>query len=154
MYLTTLLLLLLLLLLLVTHLHSPPPRWFRIPRLERGIDPHGPHPTDFDHDNGESVTFKEDSDFAVWVAAQSGLKKRNAQKDGTNIDVYFFLFSLTFWRSSARLIRDTNTASGRRKGARVMCEYRVGINIAERPRKDAVDGEYISTEMGHRDDVV
>ncbi|KAF8248802.1 hypothetical protein K440DRAFT_238475 [Wilcoxina mikolae CBS 423.85] len=92
--------------------------------LERGIDPHGPHPTDFDHDNGESVTFKEDSDFAVWAAAQSGLKKRNAQKDGTNIDVvyvfFLLLFSLTPWGSSERLIRDTNTASGQRKGARVM----------------------------------
>ncbi|KAF8253300.1 hypothetical protein K440DRAFT_657290 [Wilcoxina mikolae CBS 423.85] len=57
--------------------------------IARGIDPHGPRPTDFTHDNGEWVSFKEESDYAVWAAAQSGLKvkKRVATEEGTGIEV-------------------------------------------------------------------
>jgi hypothetical protein len=35
-----------------------------------GIDPDEPHPNDYVKDNGNSVDFKEDCGFAVWLDAQ------------------------------------------------------------------------------------
>ncbi|KAF8510238.1 hypothetical protein BDD12DRAFT_914855 [Trichophaea hybrida] len=54
--------------------------------LSAGIDPHGPHPNDFDTDDGEKIAFSGESKFALWAAAQSepavGLKKKSLP-DGT-----------------------------------------------------------------------
>ncbi|KAF8535062.1 hypothetical protein BDD12DRAFT_365063 [Trichophaea hybrida] len=54
--------------------------------ISAGIDPHGPHPDDFDNDDGEKISFRGESKFALWAAAQSepvvGLKKKDLP-DGT-----------------------------------------------------------------------
>ncbi|KAF8244892.1 hypothetical protein K440DRAFT_663188 [Wilcoxina mikolae CBS 423.85] len=52
--------------------------------IKRGIDPHGPRPNDFLSHNGRSVEFAEGSAYALWAAAQSGLKKRGTT---TGVDI-------------------------------------------------------------------
>jgi hypothetical protein len=58
---------------------------------EHGIDPDGLMPTDYTSDDGESISFKEGSKFALWIAAQNsrhseGLTKR---KGGSGINVMY-----------------------------------------------------------------
>ncbi|KAF8242152.1 hypothetical protein K440DRAFT_664947 [Wilcoxina mikolae CBS 423.85] len=54
---------------------------------QRGIDPYGPYPKDYIKHNGNSIDFKEDSDFAVWLNAQ-GARTDNHKRD-SNLDITY-----------------------------------------------------------------
>lgn len=63
--------------------------------LEHGIDPTGPHPSDFLEHHGDHISFKAGSKFAIWAAAQSGrTDKAHLERRNSDLNVMYAPFCL------------------------------------------------------------
>ncbi|KAF8533493.1 hypothetical protein BDD12DRAFT_914070 [Trichophaea hybrida] len=60
---------------------------------ELGIDPYGKAPKDFDWDDGKAISFKAESYYALWIAAQNARTDHGNTKRGvkSNIDVVLWI---------------------------------------------------------------
>ncbi|KAF8247160.1 hypothetical protein K440DRAFT_629944 [Wilcoxina mikolae CBS 423.85] len=54
---------------------------------ELGIDPYGKAPKDFDWDDGKAISFKAESDYALWIAAQNARTDHGNTKRGVNSNI-------------------------------------------------------------------
>ncbi|KAF8535875.1 hypothetical protein BDD12DRAFT_853503 [Trichophaea hybrida] len=114
--------------------------------LKKGIDPHGPMPQDYTEKTDKFIKFKEDSNFALWNAAQGANAVRQRKLNKRNNFPYLTTYPSTNCSGEGTLW--FGLVPGKGNQAEQLGPAEKSLSIANHAIDPNVDRLWLLTEIG------